>query len=95
MTLTLLVCLIQTMDDILLRVQPLAFHPTISKSELNASGKVILPQTILNKILDISNNEIPSPLIFTIIKDGEEIISVGVEEFSWCRKLYLFTPLYH
>ena len=82
------------MDSIRLKVQPLAFHSSITNNTaLNASGKVILPQSVLSHILDISHNEITSPLIFTIVKDGIEIITVGVEEFSGAEN-YIYLPHY-
>ena len=70
------------MAEFSLKVRPLAFHPSFSKEHLNAGGKVILPQSILNRVMDISGNEIHSPIVFTLIKDGKDLISVGVEEFS-------------
>jgi len=79
------------MTDICLKVRPLAFHPSFSKDHLNAGGKVILPQSVLREVMDISGNEISSPIVFTIMKEGEELISVGVEEFS-SPKDYIYIP---
>jgi len=79
------------MTDFTLKVRPLAFHPSCDKPYLNASAKVILPQSVLQKIMDISGNTIYSPISF-LMKDGErDIISVGVEEFS-AEEGYVYVP---
>ena len=79
------------MAEICLKVRPLAFHPSFSKEYLNAGGKVILPPSVLREVMDISGNEIISPIVFTIMKEGEELISVGVEEFS-SPEGYIYIP---
>jgi len=79
------------MTDICLKVRPLAFHPSFSKDHLNAGGKVILPQSVLREVMDISGNEIHSPIVFTIIKNDADLISVGVEEFS-SPENYIYLP---
>ena len=79
------------MTEITLKVRPLVFHHSFNNSSLNKSGKVILPEKVLKDILDISGNNIEFPLTFTLVKEGTDIISVGVEEFSALGE-YIYVP---
>jgi len=78
-------------NDCRLIVRPLAFHPSCDKDYLNASGKVILPPSVLQKIMDISGNEVFTPISFLMIQDEKELLSVGVEEFS-AQEGYIYLP---
>ncbi len=79
------------MTEYTLKVRPLVFHPSCNHNELNASCKIILPSSILKDLMDASGNTIFTPMAFTLIKDHEDIISVGVEEFS-AEEGYVFLP---
>ena len=81
------------MVDCILKVRPFAFHPSCSKQGVNTSGKVILPPSILQSIIDISENEILTNTAFTLIHNDKEIISVGVEEYS-AQEGYIYLPRY-
>ena len=70
------------MNEFTLKVRPLAFHSSCEKPYLNASCKVIIPQSILESLMDTSENTIHSPIAFLLLQGEREIISVGVEEFS-------------
>jgi len=79
------------MSEFLLKVRPLAFHPSCNKPYLNASGKVIIPQSVLKTLMDISGNNVFSPISFILYEGEREIISVGVEEFS-AQEGYIYVP---
>jgi len=82
------------MTEYTLKVRPLVFHPSCNNPYLNGSGKVILPQSILNDLMDASGNTVFSPITFTIVSDaGENVISVGVEEFT-AQEGYAFIPAF-
>ena len=70
------------MAEFTLKARPLAFHASCDKPYLNASCKVIIPQSILQTLMDMSGNTIHSPIAFLLSQGDREIISVGVEEFS-------------
>ena len=79
------------MTEITLKVRPLVFHHSFNNSSLNKSGKVILPEKVLKDIMGISGDNIEFPLTFTLVKEGDNIISVGVEEFSALGE-YIYVP---
>lgn len=81
------------MTEFTLKVRPLIYHPSCNNPYLNDSGKIILPASVLKKIMDSSGNTVFSPISFTLVKNGEEIISVGVEEFS-AEEGFVYLPSY-
>ena len=54
------------MAEFTLKARPLAFHASCDKPYLNASCKVIIPQSILQTLMDMSGNTIHSPIAFLL-----------------------------
>ena len=79
------------MTEFVLKVRPIVHHPSCYKPYLDSSGKVVLPQSILKTLLDMSGNTIFSPIAFILLRDEEELTSVGVEEFS-AEEGFIYLP---